>query len=379
MNFVVSSDILSKNIQLLSKVVTSSSTIPIIENFYFKAVKDNMEIWASDMETTICATIENFSVNDEISFAAPAKRIAELLKTLPVQPLNFTVQTDEDGLPKSLQINSEQGEYMLPCFSGEDFPIFDNLDQWDINFNLETDTLAESLENSLFCTVNDNSSTAIMGILFDNSLDASKINIVSTDLLRLTYSTIALTESISKLNVIVPKKPLTLLQNILQETKDDNAEIKANERGIFFSVENIRLFTRQINDTYPNYKDAFPQNNPFNLVISKSALMQSLKRLQLFSNESTNMTEIDIKGNSLTLRANENSLMRKANETLSCQYAGEDFKILFNSKTFLEMISHIYSEEINLSFSSSKNPIIITPHQSSSKVDCKMLQAPLVG
>ena len=58
MKFIISSQLLLKQLQLISGVLNSSNTLPILDNFLFE-IKDKMlVVSASDLETTITTKIE---------------------------------------------------------------------------------------------------------------------------------------------------------------------------------------------------------------------------------------------------------------------------------------------------------------------------------
>ena len=90
MKFIVSSSYLLKQLQVLGSVINSSNTLPILDNFLFELNKKELTVSASDLETTMSATLEIEST-DKGSVAVPAKLLLDILKTFPEQPLTFTV------------------------------------------------------------------------------------------------------------------------------------------------------------------------------------------------------------------------------------------------------------------------------------------------
>ena len=91
MKFIVSSSYLLKQLQVLGSVINSSNTLPILDNFLFELNKKSLTVSASDLETTMSATLEIEST-DKGSVAVPAKLVLDILKTFPEQPLTFTVE-----------------------------------------------------------------------------------------------------------------------------------------------------------------------------------------------------------------------------------------------------------------------------------------------
>ena len=82
MKFIVSSDALLKELQILSGVVNSSNTMPILDNFLFNLNSKQLILTASDLETTMSCCI-NVESEDTGNVALPARLLLDTLKTFP--------------------------------------------------------------------------------------------------------------------------------------------------------------------------------------------------------------------------------------------------------------------------------------------------------
>src|SRR3970040_565990 len=122
MKFIVSSSYLLKQLQVLGNVINSSNTLPILDNFLFDLNQSLLTVSASDLETTMSATL---SIDSESkgSVAVPAKLLLEILKTFPTQPLTFTVEENS-----TIEISSNSGKYALAYAPGDEFPKSVNLE-----------------------------------------------------------------------------------------------------------------------------------------------------------------------------------------------------------------------------------------------------------
>ncbi|MFN5911448.1 MAG: DNA polymerase III subunit beta, partial [Bacteroidota bacterium] len=84
MNFLVSSTSLLKHLQSISGVLSTSNTLPILDNFLFEIAEGQLTISASDLETTMRTTM-NVDANEAGRIAIPAKLLLDVLKNLPEQ------------------------------------------------------------------------------------------------------------------------------------------------------------------------------------------------------------------------------------------------------------------------------------------------------
>ena len=90
---------------------------------------------------------------------------------------------------------------------------------------------------------------------------------------------------------IMPKKPLNILKGILAAS-DEEVTIEYNNSNAKFSFENTQLICRLIDGKYPNYEAVIPKENPNTLSISRSDLLNSVKRVSIFSNKTTHQIRL---------------------------------------------------------------------------------------
>ena len=79
MKFIVSSNQLLKQLQILGGVINSSNTLPILDNFLFELNQDRLTITASDLETSMSSSLTVEST-DTGNLAVPARLLLDTLK-----------------------------------------------------------------------------------------------------------------------------------------------------------------------------------------------------------------------------------------------------------------------------------------------------------
>ena len=73
MKFVVSSIELLNHLQAVSRVISTKNTLPILDNILFNLNGKNLELTASDLESTFITTMELDNASDNGSIAVPAR------------------------------------------------------------------------------------------------------------------------------------------------------------------------------------------------------------------------------------------------------------------------------------------------------------------
>lgn len=370
MKFIISSQLLLKQLQLISGVLNSSNTLPILDNFLFE-IKDKMLIVsASDLETTITTKLEVESKED-ISIAIPAKLLMDTLKSFPEQPLTFSINNQNFGV----EISAGEGNYQFTGYNGDEFPRLPDLEIAS-SFLIQGSLLSNGINKTVFASGNDDLRPVMSGIFFE--LSKGDVRLVATDAHKLVRYTRKDLKTDGDAGFIVPKKPLNLLKNVLSGSEED-VNVEYNETNVRFSIKDITVVSRLIEGKYPNYDAVIPADNPYKMVVNRVDFMNSLKRVSIFSNKSTHQVRLKMSGSELTLSAEDLDFSNAAKERLTCQYVGDDMEIGFNSRFLVEMLTNLQSDEVNLEMSAPNRAGILLPAESTDdQEDVLMLVMPVM-
>lgn len=359
MKFTVSSLKLLKQLQLISGVLNSSNTLPILDNLLFEVSDDKLIITGSDLETTMTTEITPGKIDEDGKVAIPAKLLLETLKAFPDAPLTFVVNMDNYGI----KINSDFGNYKLTGQNGDEFPKSPEIES-PASISVPSDLLARAILKTLFATGNDELRPVMSGVFCE--LNKDNITFVATDAHKLVRYRRTDAKSKTGASFIIPKKPLTLLKSILANEELD-VKIEYNDTNASFSFEGTNMVCRLIDGRYPNYDSVIPKENPNKMTIDRKAFLDSVKRVSIFSNKTTHQVRLKISGSELNVSAEDLDFANEATERLTCEYEGEDMEIGFNSRFLMEMLTNIEAEQINLEMSAPNRAGILTP--ANNKVD----------
>ena len=351
MKFIVSSTYLLKQLQVLGGVINSSNTLPILDNFLFELQQSSLTISASDLETTMSSTIDVES-DSEGSIALPARLLLDTLKTFPEQPLTFVVEENN-----TVEISSNHGKYALAYADGAEFPKAVALDNPSTT-TIEGDILATAISKTIFAAGNDDLRPVMSGVFFQFSQES--LTFVATDAHKLVKYVRTDVSATEVAEFIMPKKPLTLLKNILAG-HDDAVTIEYNESNAKFTFGESVLICRLIDGKYPNYEAVIPKENPNKLTLDRGTFLNSVRRVSIFSSKTTHQIRLKIAGTSLNISAEDLDFSNKADERLQCNYEGDDMQIGFNSRFLTEMLSNLGSNDVLLEMSLPNRAGILTP------------------
>ena len=372
MKFIISSTALLRSLQKISGVLSTSSTLPILEDFLFELKEGKLKITASDLETTISVELDVDMHENEGVVAIPAKMLLDIMKTFPEIPVTININLENLGV----EIFAGEGKYKLIGHKSDEFPqvpVLDNTRKIEIN----GEQLVNAFNKTLFATGSDELRPVMSGVLCELSNDY--VTFVATDAHKLVRYRRTDIKSEEMASFILPKKPLNHLKNIIPLDEDAEVSLEYNETNAVIVFDNITLTCRLIEGKYPNYDAVIPQQNPFTLSVARKALLSALKRVSIFGSKSTHQVRFKISGKELILTAEDIDYASEAKERLTCSYEGEDIEIGFNSKFMLDMLTTLDNENIKIEMSApNRAGILIPDDEGESSEDILMLIMPVM-
>ena len=373
MKFIVSSSELLSHLQSVSKAISGKSTIPILDSFLFDLDSGKLTITASDLESTLITklSIENSEGSGKI--ALEAKRLLDILKEFPEQPLTFEI----DSETLSTNILSENGKFSVVGSPSDEYPQSPELSESaTVKFSLGAKVLDNGINKSLFATANDELRPVMNGIYF--SLTKKDITFVASDSHKLVRYKRTDGKAKQDSSFILPKKPSNLLKGLLAGL-DDDVSIEFDEKNAVFSFLGFKLICRLTEGKYPNYESVIPTDNPNKLIINRNDLYNTVKRVSVFSNQASNLIKLHLTANEITVSAQDIDFSISAHERLACQYEGDDMEIGFKSVFLSEILQNIGSEEVVFEMSDPSKAGIMLPFESDSdNEDVLMLLMPMM-
>lgn len=369
MNFSISSKLLLSHLSVVSKVVNTKNTISILDNFLFSLEGDKLIITGSDQETILTTTVEVNFADGEGTFAVNVKSLLDLLKEIPDQPLEFSVDSNF-----AIHLQYQNGHFDFSGIDGNEFPRKEELGEVSESIVMPVKELQESIDYTLFAVGTEEMRRIMMGIYWD--IKPENITFVASDTHKLVrFENTRLKPGITS-SFILPSKPASILNGIIGKS-DGEVKITFDTKSATFETENFTLTCRFINGKYPNYNSVIPQNNPLVISVDRVSLLNAVKRVSVFSSAG-GMVKFDISQNSMKLTAENLDFMKKAEETVSCDYSGEDMSIGFNDEKLIEILTNINSDIVVVKLLDPTRAGIFLPDSQPEGEDLLMLLMPMM-
>jgi DNA polymerase III subunit beta len=373
MKFVVSSTELLGHLQAISRVISSKNTLPILDNFLFDLKGNDLEITASDLESTLITKLRLENTDGDGSVAIPARILLDTLKEFPEQPLTFDINTST----LSVVINSENGRFNVVGQHGVDFPVLPVIrSEKKVSFLIGAPVLLSGINRTLFATADDELRPVMGGIFVEAGTDG--LTFVASDAHKLVRYKRSDAKADENASFILPKKPASLLKNILPR-EEGSVQVEFDDKNAFFTLSDYKVVCRLVEGNYPNYNSVIPKNNPRKVSVDRVEFYNSLKRVSVFSNQASNLVKLQFTGNQMMISAQDIDFSISAYERVKCRYEGEEMEIGFKSVFLLEILANLSSQDVHIELADPTRAGLFLPADNdNSDEDLLMLLMPMM-
>ena len=371
MRFDVSSTALLSHLQSIGKVIASKNTLPILDNFLFQLEENTLTVTASDAETRLVTSLEVMNAEGSGLFCVSAKMLLDPLKELPEQPLTF----DVNDANLEVFIHFQNGKYNFIGQKGDTYPQQKPLSEQAVEVVMDAQLLLNGISRSLFATADDELRPVMNGVYFDFHTD--DLTFVASDGHKLVRLHNLSVKSEERASFILPKKPATLLKNLLAK-EEGVIRLQFDDNNAYVRCANCEMVCRLIEGRYPNYNSVIPKENPFQVTIDRMFLLNALKRVSVFSNQSSSLIKLHLEDNLLTVSAQDIDFSTSAEERIPCEYNGDELSIGFKHTHLIDILGNISSTDVILQLADPSRAGLILPLENQENEDLLMLLMPMM-
>lgn len=345
---------LINGIQVVLRVVSSKTTIPILTGIYMSAQNGELTFKTTDLEIGLEKKVA-VDILEEGAVVISAKVISEIVRKLPDTPL--TLESNE---AHALTIKYGNSQIKVNGFDPEEFPLMAAINGIE-KISIEQSLLKSMIRQTIIALSDDDLRPVFTGMLVEIKNDGI-INLVATDTHRIAFRQGKYSGDITKeCSFIVPGKSMLELMRVLADNNEP-IEIRINENQVFFKREDLALLSRLIEGQFPAYKQVMPTEFETSFIFESSIFSNSIERAALVVREDTkksaNIIKFAIEDNKIVIEATSADI-GQIHEEIEVEVQGNAMEIAFNSKYLLDALRVINSEKGIVSLTGPVSPGII--------------------
>jgi DNA polymerase-3 subunit beta len=349
MEISVSRQDLVKELTATQSVVERKTTIPILSNFLIEAEGDRLNITATDLDQAIRTSVE-VKVKKPGSCTIPARKLYDYIKLLPDGDISIKLLENH-----WVQIRSGRSNTKMVGMARANYPQVPEFPSVAAT-SISTTALKTLIARTIFAISNEESRYTLNGALL--VIKAESLAMVATDGHRLSYveKPNEVLEGISgEKRVLIPRKALQELQQLLGTTEAEKVEFADDEHTLFFRVGHRTLSTRKLSGQFPNFEAVMPRDNTKFAVVRSSELYSAIQRVAQFADERSGAIKLRLEGNELKISSSSTE-SGESEDTIDTPYASDPIMVGFNSGYILDFLKALGNEgEVRLEFKDSQS------------------------
>lgn len=338
-------------VSIAERAVANKSTMNILEGLFIEAKDQKIRFLGNNLELCIDCTIPG-KVEKDGNCVVKANLFSDAVKKLPSLVDEAQIEVNDTNM---ILLSCGNAKFNFSIASADEFPRPHDIEAND-EFSIKETVLKNMIRQTFYAISQNDTKPYLTGLLFD--LKDQVLNVVGCDGYRLAIRR----EEISHKNpikLIMQGKTARELLSLLGES-DYLVTISVSDKKARLILKNCVVTTRLIDGEYLNYEGVAKHENTLYIVTETKDILDSVDRASLIASEAVK-AHVLMKIEDGMVNINCETVLGQVKDKFEVDMQGDPIEIAFNPKYLLEAFKNVDCKEIQLSFSTSLNPVVIQP------------------
>lgn len=337
-----------EGLKSVQNIVVGKGAVPILQNVLLNAKDNKIVMTTTDHDISVVTNVECM-VDEEGSSTLPVK----LLFNSVMKAAEGEVVVEIDDKERAT-IKAGSAKFKMAGLPADEFPALPK-DEEAYAYMIPQATLREMFRKVGYAASQDDTRRTLKGVLM--SFKEGRLTMVATDgrRLALVENEIEFPKSSEK-DIVLPSKAVQELQRAL--TGEDNVAVMIQKSQISFKLESISIYSKLIDDVYPNYRQVIPASTAQSIVVDRQLLLDALDRASVMTMDEAHSTKLIFSEGKLTVTSAASDV-GEARDEVPIKYAGETIEIIFNPTYVMDPLKAIDDDEVTINLNNGHSPAVI--------------------
>jgi len=354
MEFTIKRDTLLKSLTLAQGIIEKKNTLPILSNVLLDVKNNKLSIVATDLDLVFYDEISEIKIVKDGATTTSATILYDILRKISG---NSEIKFDLKNENK-LSLITDNSDFNLLCLPTDNFPNFtDDFEENTISFNKSK--FLTLLNKTKISISNDDTRHYLNGIYLHTTESQNRTYLtgVATDSHRLSSSSIEIESGKTFHSIILPKKTVFQLCNLLADT-NEKVLIQTSENKIQFTIGKTKLISKVIDGKFPDYRKVVPEGNHKILTVSSSDFIQAIERVITVSLDRKEGVKLVLGKDNIKFSVNSTN-SGEGNEVIKSNFTDEEMTVSFNSKYLVDIASEVEDKNLKINLKDAISPILV--------------------
>ncbi|MCX8006580.1 MAG: DNA polymerase III subunit beta [Coriobacteriia bacterium] len=334
-------------LSVISKGLSSRTTLPILSGVLFTAGDDGLMLYSTDLDVSVKTKVEA-RIDEKGSAVLPGRLLGDIVRSLG----EAAVSIETDG--HSARITCGTSSFVLKTLSADDFPRFPEVSP-ESEISLTGETLMSMVQKVTRAVSKDETRPVLTGVLVE--VKDGLATMVSTDSYRLCIVETQHHETGEPFNAVIPGRALDDVSKLASGV--ERMTIACAQNQVVFRFGESLFVTRRIEGVFPNYRQLLPAEWETRITVDKEELLAAVRRVSLMAQHSAPLRlSVAPEERTLTLSAQTHDV-GEATEVVEVDCEGQPVEMAFNHTYLADGVAGAESERITLDITSPMKPGVI--------------------
>jgi DNA polymerase III subunit beta len=346
---------LARGLSVVSRAVSSRSTLPVLANVLLKTEDAGLKLTATNLEIGITYWVPG-KIETDGATTVPARLLTDLVNSLPAGD-----RVDLDLQPgDTLHLKSGRFETHVKGIDADEFPAIQTAGERPTT-RIAQNVLRKALAEVTFAAASDEARPILTGVLA--RFEGDQLTLAAADNYRIAVRTIPVLDAVPETSVVIPARALNELARVLADVDEPVEVVLAGGRNqVLFHLEGIDLVSRLIDGQFPNYQQVLPQSHNTRAVLDREELLRAVRPAALIAHESANIVKLQIGGDGEAgITVSANAEVGDHVGAVEATVEGDGTTIAFNARYLADVLSNVDADSFALELNGPLSPGVFKP------------------
>ena len=355
MKLSVMQENLARGLSVVSRAVSTRSTLPVLANVLLRTEDAGLKLTATNLEIGITYWVPG-KIETDGSTTVPARLLTDL-----VNSLQGGDRVDlELGPGEALHLRCGRFESHLKGIDADEFPAIQTTGERPTT-RIAQGVLRRALEQTAFAAATDEARPILTGVLC--RFEGDSLTLAAADNYRIAVKTIPVLDAVAETSVVVPARALNELMRVLADSDDPVEVVLAQARNqVLFHLEGVDLVSRLIDGQFPNYQTVMPKSHTTRAVLDREELLRAVRPAALIAHESANIVKLQVGSDGEAgITVSANAEIGDHVGQVEAAVEGDGTTIAFNAKYLADVLTNVTAEQFAIELQGPLAPGVLKP------------------
>jgi len=346
---------LSRGLQVVSRAVSSRSTLPVLNNVLLRTEDGGLKLTATNLEIGITYWVPG-KIEMAGAMTVPARLLTDIVNGLPA---NERVDLEQQA-QEMLHITAGRFETHVKGIDAEEFPAIPSAGERPTT-RIPQNVLRHALEEVTFAAATDEARPILTGVLA--RFEGNQLTLAAADNYRIAVKTIPVLDAVEDTSVVVPARSLHELSRVLADTDDPiDLVLSPSRNQILFHLEGIDLVSRLIDGQFPNYQQVIPKSYTTRATVDRDQLLKGVRLASLIASSSANIVKLHVGKDAETgVTVSAAADVGDNKSDVEAQVEGDGTTIAFNARYLIDVLANVATEQFSIELNGPLSPGVFRP------------------